>query len=334
LDGTGKPSGGTVTNGVVIKLLVVAVSLTMEVVLWILSRGTVVTDARPRDGVVVGPSVTPVLLSNVAELCSPPAGPVVVRLSITEELTSVNVVLAALPEVAVAVLTTTVLVRSRNVVLAPEWDDDAGVDVTFVTLLPLLEVISPPIVVFTSCWLAVALITEVVPSEIVEVLLAGSSDGASDESILIALLTIIVVVSVIEAVFMYGGAFVGLATAAVLSTTVVNELEVVSVIVVVGTSTEKKVVSVIAVVGKSSEKKVVSGRKEIRCGAPVRQSASVSHNGSNKHLPASVVLDALYPGIARIAAESAEPFRSTGSSRSTGSAAVSDGPMFGLVKRA
>lgn len=78
-----------------------------------------VADARRRDDVVVVPSVTPVLLSSVAELWSPPVGPVVVRPSTTEDVTSENDMLAALLRVTGAVLMTTELVNSRNVVLAP-----------------------------------------------------------------------------------------------------------------------------------------------------------------------------------------------------------------------
>jgi hypothetical protein len=75
----------------------------------------------------------------------------------------------------------------------------------------------------------------IVPAETVEVLLASPSDGARNAVILIALLQTIVVVSVIEAVSVYGGTFV------VLSITVENELEVVSLIVVVETSRETAV---------------------------------------------------------------------------------------------
>jgi hypothetical protein len=83
----------------------------------------------------------------------------------------------------------------------------------------------------------------------------------------------------------------------------------------------------VTVVGTPNERRVVSGKKEIKCGAPVRQSASVLHNGSNKHLPASAELVALNPGIARITAASAKTLSNT-SRRSAGSAAVNEGAIW------
>jgi hypothetical protein len=81
----------------------------------------------------------------------------------------------------------------------------------------------------------------IVPAETVEVLLASPSDGARDAVILIALLQTIVVVSVMEAVSVYGSVFVALATAEVLSTTVENGLEEASFVVVMETSRETAV---------------------------------------------------------------------------------------------
>lgn len=131
--------------------------------------------------------------------------------------------------------------------------------------------------------------TEVVLSEIVKLIVAGSSDGARDVR-LIVLLPTIVVVSVIEALPVYGGTFVVLSitveneleavspstivvvpvletvfvyggvstTAVVLSTMLVNGSKLAPVVAVVGTPTDTKVVSVIAVEVTPSEEKAVS----------------------------------------------------------------------------
>lgn len=131
--------------------------------------------------------------------------------------------------------------------------------------------------------------TEVVLSEIVKLIVAGSSDGARDVR-LVVLLPTIVVVSVIEALPVYGGTFVVLSitveneleavspstivvvpvletvfvyggvstTAVVLSTMLVNGSKLAPVVAVVGTPTDTKVVSVIAVEVTPSEEKAVS----------------------------------------------------------------------------
>lgn len=131
--------------------------------------------------------------------------------------------------------------------------------------------------------------TEVVLSEIVKLIVAGSSDGARDVR-LIVLLPTIVVVSVIEALPVYGGTFVVLSitveneleavspstivvvpvletvfvyggvstTAVVLSNMLVNGSKLAPVVAVVGTPTDTKVVSVIAVEVTPSEEKAVS----------------------------------------------------------------------------
>lgn len=159
----------------------------------------------------------------------------------------------------------------------------------FVALLWLLEVIPLLIEVFNCCCVAVAPMTEVVLSEIVKLIVAGSSDGARDVR-LIVLLPTIVVVSVIEALPVYGGTFVVLSitveneleavspstivvvpvletvfvyggvstTAVVLSTMLVNGSKLAPVVAVVGTPTDTKVVSVIAVEVTPSEEKAVS----------------------------------------------------------------------------
>lgn len=159
----------------------------------------------------------------------------------------------------------------------------------FVALLWLLEVIPLLIEVFNCCCVAVAPMTEVVLSEIVKLIVAGSSDGARDVR-LVVLLPTIVVVSVIEALPVYGGTFVVLSitveneleavspstivvvpvletvfvyggvstTAVVLSTMLVNGSKLAPVVAVVGTPTDTKVVSVIAVEVTPSEEKAVS----------------------------------------------------------------------------
>lgn len=159
----------------------------------------------------------------------------------------------------------------------------------FVALLWLLEVIPLLIEVFNCCCVAVAPMTEVVLSEIVKLIVAGSSDGARDVR-LIVLLPTIVVVSVIEALPVYGGTFVVLSitveneleavspstivvvpvletvfvyggvstTAVVLSNMLVNGSKLAPVVAVVGTPTDTKVVSVIAVEVTPSEEKAVS----------------------------------------------------------------------------